>query len=398
MKLTRIEVQSILFDLASKKGYVTEKEISKLCDDNSIDLFEVDKIMQFLLDRKIIIQDLDSQTVNNKQKDSSDIYDRSQADYDLLYDEITNKYPELNYLVSYIKNTLPPQRNEWYNLILPAKQDNTSAKKRLVTMYLRTVLRLASNFSESYGSDFEDSFQNGVLGLMKAIESYDITSPQPFSSYFSFHVLASMQRNYEKKSTLYVLPLHHYQDLFNFLSKHKNLIEKYGLDNAMNLISTNSLDKLKKDNIDVYNYLQPSVDINFNYLIYNDEIEKRLVDSNLQKVIDSLLGNISTREKEILEMRHGLNCLEEKTLEEIGNYYSISRERVRQIESRSLKKLRRPNLLAMLADFTDELCYTKNPDEMLFHNCIFSRNYMKYEPEIDDNEFNFDKNLDSSRR
>jgi len=225
MALTRKEIQEYLYQLSSKKGFLTEQEIEKCCDENDVDLFDIDKIIQFLIDRKVLIQD--ENQINNP--DDEEGYDRAQVDYDSIYKEILKRYPEQKYLIEGLKRTLPPLRNEWQTLVPQAKQGNLFARNRIISMYARNLFRSAYNFAISFGSDINNSFEDAVEGLIKALNSYDLTSPQPFPGYYPFYVYAAMQRNYEKLNTTYEIPNHHYQDMFSFLTTYKVLIEKHGI-------------------------------------------------------------------------------------------------------------------------------------------------------------------------
>lgn len=116
MALTRAEIQEYLYQLSSKKGFLTEQEIEKCCDENDVDFFDIDKIMQFLIDRKVLIQD--EAPVNDIEDEG---YDRAQVYYNEIYEEALKRFPEQKYLIEELKRTLPPQRNEWQTLVPQAK-------------------------------------------------------------------------------------------------------------------------------------------------------------------------------------------------------------------------------------------------------------------------------------
>lgn len=217
-------------------------------------------------------------------------------------------------------------------------------------MYMRSVFRQSYYFSKSYGCDFEDTFQNGILGLMKAIEAYDMTSAQTFPSYYSFYVLATMQRNYEKKNPIYTLPFHLYDNLFSFLSKYKNVIEKYGIDNFLDFVPETILRKQKNENPDIYKYLLPKVDYDFDKVIYYDSFENDIIYQEMHKAIKDVLLTIPLREREILQYRFGFSSAP-KTLEKIAEKFGLTRERIRQIEKKAIRRLCQPKIKNVLMDY-----------------------------------------------
>ena len=218
-------------------------------------------------------------------------------------------------------------------------------------MYARNLFRNAYNFSISFGSDINNSFEDAVEGLIKALNSYDLTSPQPFPGYYPFYVYAAMQRNYEKIDTVYEIPNHHYQEMFSFLTTYKVLIEKHGINNFLDYVPERKLTELKENNFIVYNYLRNSYEYDFNNILYDAKIEELALYKALQDALDVLLNTLPEREKEILKLRHGIVDGNELTLEELGQIYGLTRERIRQIESKALKRLRHPRRLNYLYGF-----------------------------------------------
>lgn len=380
MALTRAEIQEYLYQLSSKKGFLTEQEIEKCCDENDVDFFDIDKIMQFLIDRKVLIQN--EAPVNNLEDEG---YDRAQVDYDEVYKEILKRYPEQKYLIAELKKTLPPQRNEWQTLVPQAKQGNIFARNRIITMYARNLFRSAYNFAISFGSDINNSFDDAVEGLIKALNSYDLTSPQPFPGYYPFYVYAAMQRNYEKLNTAYEIPNHHYQDMFSFLTAYKELIEKHGIHNLFTYVPERKLKELKEKNLSVYEYLHRNSEFDFNDLLYYAKIEEIAIYESLKNALDHIFTTLPEREKTILKLRHGLVDGNEYTLEEVGQIYGLTRERIRQIEFKALRRLRHPRRLDYLNGFYESKNHLVLMLDDIFTRIDFLRsNDKRY---FDENEF-----------
>lgn len=338
MALTRAEIQEYLYQLSSKKGFITEQEIEKCCDENDVELFDIDKIIQFLIDRKVLIQDA-NQLKNSNEEEG---YDRAQVDYDSIYKEVLKRYPEQKYLIAELKKTLPPQRNEWQTLVPQAKQGNVFARNRIISMYARNLFRSAYNFAISFGSDINNSFDDAIEGLIKALNSYDLTSPQPFPGYYPFYVYAAMQRNYEKINSAYEISNHHFQDMFSFLTTYKEFIEKYGIHSFLDYVPERKINELKEKNLIVYNYLMHNIEYDFNNILYDSKVEELCFFEEVREKLYHLLSVLSEREYKTLELRFGLKDGHGLTLEEIAQKYNLTRERVRQIECQALRKLRIP--------------------------------------------------------
>lgn len=361
MSLTRIQIQEKLLKEYSKTGFITEKQINDICDTNNIDLFDVDKIIQFLVDRKVLIQ---NEYLNNT--DEEDGYNRAQVDYDEFYNVVLKKYPNQKYFIQDLKRTLPPQKNEWQTLIPQAKQGNVFAKKRLLAMYARSVFRHAYYFSIAYGTEFEKAFDDGIIGLSKAIDGYDITSPQSFPAYYSYYVLASMQRLYKKRYSSYDIPNHHYGELFRFLGSYKDIIQKYGINKIFEYIPDDEIKLLKKYFRDIYYYLLPTEELDLNLLGYNEKIEEFSFYKTLNEQLFKIFKSLKEKERDVIIMRFGLNDGKELTLEEVGQFFNVTRERIRQIEAKALKKMRNSRNLKLLDGFYSQKIVLNDIEESLF--------------------------------
>ena len=222
-------------------------------------------------------------------------------------------------------------------------------------MYARNLFRSAYNFAISFGSDINNSFEDAVEGLIKALNSYDLTSPQPFPGYYPYYVYAAMQRNYEKINSAYEIPNHHYQDLFQFLTPYKYFIETYGIHTLFEYVPERKINELKDKNLVLYEYLQTLIDYDFNMISYDAKIPELCNYENLRRIIEMLLDTLPPREYEVLTLRYGLIDGKELTLDEIGQTFNVTRELILQIEAKALKRLGAPRRSAMLNGFYDPL-------------------------------------------
>lgn len=393
MGLSRFEIQENLYKLYSEKGFLTENDIDSCCEENEVDLFDVDKIIQFLIDKKVIIKD--SSTV----QEEDDIYDKSQVDFDSFYNEVLERFPEQSFFINDLKKIQPPQKNEWQILIPKAKQGNEYARQRIISMYLRSVYRHAYYFSISYGCDIDTSLENGIFGLIKSIDAYDITSPNSFPGYYGYYVLASMQRNYKKSHSSFDIPNHIYGDMLTFISEYKEVVSKYGINQLFDFVNNDEILDLRRKSKALYKYLSPTINYDFNLIKYNAKIEENCIYNDLHNTILKILNNLKPKEKDIILKRFGLVDGNELTLEEIGKIHNVTRERIRQIEAKALKKLRLPSSLQYLDGFYErKIINQENTDLEMWYTvklidfysdiiCYDKDEFEKYGYIIESNEF-----------
>lgn len=355
-------VESCLVQRNNERGYLIEDEVIDCCVDFDLDLAEIDAVCDRLLKRNIIFRDSATTTVE-VSADDDDVYDRSHINYDDVFRKIEIEYPSCKYLIEQLKSILPPQHKEWRTLIKEAKSGNSFAYERLILMYLRTILKRAYDFSKTYYCDFEDCFQNAVIGFINAINKYDVTSPDSFVSYFQLWLVQSMSRECSIIGTIMRYPVHYKDRLISAMS---GLDTGYFLpDEIVNMESRIEDSYQEKDNYEgIYGDLDRAFNDNFkdeciklagdqfdyNHLIpyrqIYDDIESEIgIDdifveldkyNTVRELVDSCLRE---RERDVILQRYGFDDGRPKTLEEVGTKMGVTRERVRQIESKALRKL-----------------------------------------------------------
>ena len=342
------EIQNQLFSQYKRNGFLSENEITDYCVGNNLDFFETDEVMQFLIDKKVLFSEEKGEIIYEEE----DIYDKAQIDYDDLFDKVLAEYPNFKIIVEHIKNIKPPQHREWKNLIYEAQSGNVYAFNRMTEMYLRGVLRISYNFAKENYCDFEDAFQNGTIGLIRAIKSFDVTSPNSFAGYYSLSVLSEMRRKYSVKNSFFDLPAHFSQKTFEFLG----IISKYLAkgktpEESIGIISD---DFYLEINPKLKMYFLPYLDldaISYENFAFDIHIEDDIIYESLKEQLNEVLHTLPERERKVLEMRFGLNNLKQMTLEEVGKYYNVSRERIRQIEAKAIKRLQATSIKSLLNDY-----------------------------------------------
>ncbi|OBR95147.1 RNA polymerase sigma factor RpoS [Clostridium ragsdalei P11] len=353
--------EKVINELTEKykwRGYLTEDEIIDCCTDTGLGLVDLDFVCDNIVLRGFIIRDtVEEKKENTEQNENKNDEDRSRTDYDILFRKIIQKYPSMWYIVKYISKIDPPKYREWKKLILEAQNNNKYARDRLIHMYLRNVLKLTYSFAEAYNCDFEECFNFGVIGLMRAIKKYDIISSDTFVRYFPWWIIQTMQRCCSIKNTVLYTPVHLNDKLFKFIIpivKNQKILEcsmEESFDYLEDLEDNNVIEDMKETGLlygilpaysyeDILSNEKLSDSFSDNGLFENKMIEKVFKDE-LKEKVNYYLGRLKQRERSVIIRRFGLEDDRKETLEEIANHLGVTKERIRQIEKKALNKLGR---------------------------------------------------------
>jgi len=345
--------QAIIDDLYAKyksRGFIQEDEALSLMDAHNLSLQEVERLTGILLGMGVLFDNIDDE----------EEYDKGQVDFETLFVNVVNVDPHLKEFIDYVREIQPPQRREWQMLIPQHKAGNEYATTRLFEMYLRSVVNIAYNFSEKYHTSLVDCIGDGMIGLVRALEKYELSEHKVFPGYYPTWVWQNITRNmcFTPNPLLY-FPAHVRAKLYKLFD---NIDEAGGIgtadlsapelvnsvtdelacsvDEARNLLRffepMSSLDELRENEIEAY----CSDNGAFEY-----EMIERSERASLRRVVKEALTHLKPNEIEVLELRYGLTDGTERTLEEVGLIKGLTRERIRQIESRALRKLQQPTIL-----------------------------------------------------
>lgn len=250
-------------------------------------------------------------------------------------------------------------------------EEALAAKQKFVLCNLKLVRQIALGYRKTYSSvEIEDLFQMGVIGLIRATEKWDPSREFMFSTYATWWIRQSLTRNATDFGSLIRIPVHMKERIYKVEEYLENYSEFFGFDSE-DLEAADALQISEKEYLQIKEAIFSFTSMN-SIIGRNSELTLEIVNPNIEESdfcdpitlvergtfveqLNSVLDTLSEREAGVISRRFGVNCDGPMKLDDIGKIYGVTRERIRQIESKCMTKLRHPSRSQVLKDYLDGL-------------------------------------------
>ena len=361
-----------LLELAKKKKNVLEyQEISDFFKDQPLDVEQMEKVFDFLEangvdvlriseggpDDLILDDDMDLDDIDREEDVELEKIDLS------IPEGVSIEDPVRMYLKEIGKVSLLTAEEE-IELAKKMEQGDEDAKKRLAEANLRLVVSIAKRYV-GRGMLFLDLIQEGNLGLIKAVEKFDYRKGYKFSTYATWWIRQAITRAIADQARTIRIPVHMVETINKLIRVSRQLLQDLGREPTPEEISeememsverVREILKISQEPVSLETPIGEEEDSHLGDFIQDDNVPvpaDAAAFTLLKEQLVEVLGTLTEREQKVLRLRFGLDDGRARTLEEVGKEFNVTRERIRQIEAKALRKLRHPSRSRKLKDYLD---------------------------------------------
>ena len=368
---TTEDILNELMEKAKKSGKITTKEIAAL-EEKGVDAESITKFYDALEANKIeidisdddavpILDDIDMPEIE-ELNEIEEVTEEEMAEVK-VDDSYSTDDPVRMFLKEIGKVPLLTAEEE-VELAIRMSQGDEEAKRRMTEANLRLVVSIAKRYV-GRGMLFLDLIQEGNLGLIKAVEKFDYTKGYKFSTYATWWIRQAITRAIADQARTIRIPVHMVETINKVIRVSRQLLQELGHDPSAEEIAAEmgmpvdkvrEILKIAQEPVSLETPIGEEEDSHLGDFIPDEDASEpseaasfSLLKEQLMEVLDTL----TPREKKVLELRFGIVDGRTRTLEEVGKEFDVTRERIRQIEAKALRKLRHPSRSKKLKDFLD---------------------------------------------
>ena len=355
---------SDLMEQGKLKGKLTTKEITDALEELDFDVEQMDKLYDSLESLNIeIIEDYNPEQDLDLNLNLDEVLEEVEDESILTADGISIDDPVKVYLKEIGRVPLLTNEEE-QELSERMAQGDVQARKRLSEANLRLVVSIAKRYV-GRGMQFLDLIQEGNLGLIKAVEKFDHTKGFKFSTYATWWIRQAITRAIADQARTIRIPVHMVETINKVKKVSSQLLHKNGHEPSAEEIAAEldmSVDKVREilrvsqEPVSLETPIGEEEDSHLGDFIPDDDAPSPADAAShtlLKEQLGGVLSTLTPREEKVLRLRFGLEDGRSRTLEEVGKEFNVTRERIRQIEAKALRKLRHPSRSKKLKDFLD---------------------------------------------
>lgn len=345
-----------LVDRGKAKGMLTYKEVMDAFDEIDLEPEQIEKVYETLENVGIdVVGDIDAEIEDIQL---------TEEDLDISIPEgISIDDPVRMYLKEIGKVPLL-SADEEIDLARRMEKGDAEAKRRLAEANLRLVVSIAKRYV-GRGMLFLDLIQEGNLGLIKAVEKFDYTKGYKFSTYATWWIRQAITRAIADQARTIRIPVHMVETINKLIRVSRQLLQELGREPApeeiakemgMSVDKVREIMKISQEPVSLETPIGEEEDSHLGDFIPDDDAPapaEAAAFTLLKEQLIDVLDTLTAREEKVLRLRFGLDDGRARTLEEVGKEFNVTRERIRQIEAKALRKLRHPSRSKKLKDYLD---------------------------------------------
>ena len=350
-----------LINHGKQSGKLTTKEITDVLEELDFDADEINKLYDDFESSNIEI--VDDFSADEDLDSALDFTDSDDFESSLSSEGIAIDDPVKIYLKEIGRVPLLTAEEE-IELATRMAQSDKYARKRLSEANLRLVVSIAKRYV-GRGMQFLDLIQEGNLGLIKAVEKFDYTKGYKFSTYATWWIRQAITRSIADQARTIRIPVHMVENITKVKKVSSQLLHENGHEPTPQEIAdrlgitvdrVREILRISQDPVSLETPIGEEEDSHLGDFIPDEDAPAPAEAASrtlLKEQLSEILGTLTPREEKVLRLRFGLEDGRPRTLEEVGKEFDVTRERIRQIEAKALRKLRHPSRSKKLKDFLD---------------------------------------------